>query len=79
MSTTPANPQPCPPRTDLCPACGELHTYICGRSLLERDPAKKEEACLDGLFICADCVGGFKEFVDKTYDARARRKEWEID
>jgi hypothetical protein len=76
---TPANLPLCPPRTDLCPACGEEHTYICGRSVLYRDPAKAEEACPDGLFVCVDCVEVFGGFMSKAYDARAVRKEHEED
>lgn len=76
---SPANLPLCPPRVDHCPACGEEHTYICGRSVLHKDPAKKEEACPDGLFVCDSCVGAFGAFMKAAYDARAVREEHEED
>ncbi len=73
---TSANLPLCPPRVDHCAACGEEHTYICGRHVLYRDPTKEEEACPDGLFICRSCVGDFGDFMKAAYDAQAVRQEW---
>ena len=66
-----------PPRIDLCPACGEKHTYVCGRTLITRDPKQKEEACPDGHFVCRDCVDIFGDFMKAAYDAKAVRQEWD--
>jgi hypothetical protein len=70
--------QICPPREyDNCP-CGDAHIYYCGRMLLQRDPTDQNQACPGGTMICIDCVSDFENFIDAAYDARARRKEWEL-
>jgi hypothetical protein len=68
----------CEPISQLCKECGELHTYYCGRTLLQRDPTDKKQACPGGTQICGDCVDVFGEFMQAAYDAQARRKEWQL-
>jgi len=52
---------------------------VCGQIVFSRDPTKKEEACLGGLQICAECIEPFKDFARRAYDARARRKEFKFE
>jgi hypothetical protein len=67
----------CPPRIERCPVTGELDTYYCGRLLLERDPTNPDEACPGGTYLCVHCFEDAGEFLQKAYDARAVRQEWE--
>lgn len=72
--TTEASPPLCPGRV----YDGEF--YACGRTALYRDPHKRrEDGCPGGMMVCADCVDSFTEFLDAAHDARAKRKEWEVD
>ncbi len=72
--STPTSPQPCSGRV----YDGEF--YACGRTVLYRDPHKRrEDGCPGGLFVCADCVEPFGEFLDKAHDAKAVREEWGVD
>ena len=69
---------------DLCePRHHEEFGWLkCGRVILERDPTGPE-ACPSygggGLLVCADCFDAVTDFMERAYDARARRKEWEED
>jgi len=67
----------CEPRTESCPACGEEHIYYCGRLLLRRDPIDPEQACPDETMLCVHCADEAGEFLQKAYDARAVRHEWD--
>jgi hypothetical protein len=67
----PASPQLCPGRV----YDGEF--YACGRTVLYRDPAKKEGGCPGGLFVCGSCVDDFGDFMKVAYDAQAVRQEWD--
>jgi hypothetical protein len=67
----------CEPRTELCPACGQYHTYHCGRLLLRHDPIDPEQVCPDGTMLCVHCADEVGEFLQKAYEARAVRQEWD--
>lgn len=76
LMSSPHDRSLCPPAVHPCGACGEDHTYYCGRSVLYRNPAKKEEACPGALQICGSCVEDFQNFMKRAYDAQAVRQEW---
>jgi hypothetical protein len=60
----------CPPRER------DGDTFLCGRTILERDPHKRrEDGCPGGLFVCEECVDDFCDFLRRAYDARAVRME----
>jgi hypothetical protein len=67
------------PGKPLCPPRFHDDALMhCGRTVLERDPrTNKEDRCPGGLFVCADCVDDFCDFLEGAYNARARDKEWE--
>jgi hypothetical protein len=49
--------------------------YTCGRAVLRRDPARREDACPGGLVMCEGCVDEGVEFLRAAYDAAAKRAE----
>jgi hypothetical protein len=61
---------------------GTIHNgehFACGRTVLRRDPNRKEEACPGGLCVCEDCADDFAEFLQRGYNAAARRAEHRAD
>jgi hypothetical protein len=69
--------QLCPPRywDDGTP-------LYCGLVVLERNPTGPE-ACPSyggvGLMVCERCMDAVGDFLEAAYNAKARRKEWEVE